>query len=707
MSSLEPQAVPERLPVNPRRRKVAAGDRKRVPVACNHCNSRRKKCSGQRPCRLCQSAGRECVYPSQRESSSGTVAAELEQLRQRCAALEVALADATSTSEDRQPLLSHHSHVRLGTPPPVVSEAAPAAACAGTPSTPPDATEGRMLHDPDGTVRFLGETSGATFLDYLKEFMTSLFPLAPEEPWAASPDWASLPDTGVRFIWSVGRYQTHDSRPLSEPEVDPMWLPTRTEMILLLAELRYAIQDGNGDFPSGGIYWWGDLETLPVPGPGESGLHSNEQLALYQAAFAMACQTRTASLRGADARKAAEAHSQRARMLLGNPLKMPRNPAVRMSTLALMAFYLIEVNRRDAAYACVSMAIHIAVTHGFLRGWVDEPGKRLCWTLYILDRWLSCLMGRPPTIHDDAVRMALPVEVASLPPAAGLIAHVELARISGYIVCNTYRVAPWRGASTQNKAPQHCVDEAAQMLQSWQDSLPLPLRMDSVSFNRDPAVCILQMSFHQLVVLTARPIFFIAVKKAVAERCIQPGGIPWSPEGHPRRHHIEAGLASAGWNLRIARWLVQLDASRRFAHAELHYVFNAAIIRVLEDLARESLPVPDPDVTFALELLKSDAESGSSYSRDCWVVLTGLAGLVQAFNAMGRARQSLSDQMGLFPGEQSGAAFDGMHHPAGSGSVTVQDDLQLFQLSQGDTLYRELVGWMEMDDYSLYHNFDT
>lgn len=60
----------------------------------------------------------------------------------------------------------------------------------------------------------------------------------------------------------------------------------------------------------------------------------------------------------------------------------------------------------------VSLAIHIAIIHGAFRGFIDEQSTRKFWTLYILDRWLSVLMGRPPTIADEAVRLPLPSDAS-------------------------------------------------------------------------------------------------------------------------------------------------------------------------------------------------------------------------------------------------------------------------------------------------------
>lgn len=141
-----------------------------------------------------------------------------------------------------------------------------------------EATEGRLLQDTDGTSRYLGETSGSTFLDSVKEFMSTIFPLAFNRV---------EPSPGIAFLSTLGKYQTFDSRPLSIPQVDPLWLPSRTDMVVMLAGLRCLMKDGNGDFPSGGILYWGDMSQVPLEKPTEV-LEYNRGLAFYHAAFAIA-----------------------------------------------------------------------------------------------------------------------------------------------------------------------------------------------------------------------------------------------------------------------------------------------------------------------------------------------------------------------------------------------------------------------------------
>lgn len=274
-----------------------------------------------------------------------------------------------------------------------------------------EATEGRLLFDPDGNVRFLGETSGATFLDLLKHFMLTLVPLA----FVPTLGHEAVED-GSSFVGSIGQYQTFDSRPLLDPDVDPLWLPSRTEMTLMLTELCYHIQDGNGDFLSGGIYYWGDLNSIPTvaslsPSHVDAiNSDSYRYLAFHHVSFALASQVVNPILRQGD-EHVGDSYFKRARILLGNPLDTVRFTLRDVPVLALMGFYLIELNRRDHAYMYINLAIHIAITHGAFRHCVDEGSKRIFWTLYILDRWLSCLMGRPPTLIDEAIRLPLPADI--------------------------------------------------------------------------------------------------------------------------------------------------------------------------------------------------------------------------------------------------------------------------------------------------------
>ncbi|KAM0376946.1 hypothetical protein ACHAPK_001921 [Fusarium culmorum] len=711
-------SVPRRLPVNPRRHKVAPEHRKRVATACNACNVRRVRCSGEHPCRQCQSSSRDCVYPLPVEKVSVT-RSELQELKRKVdlyervlrdtvpAAISNAVPDANSRQElsallgwtvsgsghsvghgvgptvptHTIPTIDGHTHIARGThelpqyqypsvhrqfqqipqsqsqsqiqfPDARVQELNLGLPRSHLPqpahSIPTQnqrqdedenltATEGRLLHDPDGYARFLGETSGATFLDYLKEFMTTVLPLAYQNLRPGSD--------GSAFLSSLGRYQTYDSRPLHDRDVDPTWFPTHPEMDSMLSELRYFIQDGNGNWPSGGIYWWGNLSVTPVipsleRDPPVTRLKKCRPFALYQTAFAVVSQAIIMPPQDISIDShLSESYFSRARILLGNPLDITRFTPNEVAALTLMGFYLIEMNRRDAAYMCVSTAMHISIMHGSHRGWLDESGKRVFWTLYVLDRYLSCLMGRPPTIMDDAIRLEPPRDAPSMPPADGLKAHVELSRISSHI----------------------------------------------------------------LIILTIRPVFFALVKKSFAEKLVSR---QCSLRTHPQLPHLKRCIASAEHNIRLARQILIVNHPRKLLQAGLHFIFNAAIVLMLQQLVEDLCPssrtekARSLDLDFVIGRFEDESRVGSNYGRDCATVLRDLRVLVQRLPIpvdISSATRSINMS-------QTSTTYDpianrttvdmGQSWPDKLTSEALQ---QPILVDQGHMLYNELVSWIDVD----------
>lgn len=72
---------------------------------------------------------------------------------------------------------------------------------------------------------------------------------------------------------------------------------------------------------------------------------------------------------------------------------------------------------------------------------------------------------------------------------------MQLARISGYIVCETYKIAP-RELKSDRLA--HDMDKAISRLQTWLSQLPPTLQMPSEGFSVDPSCCSLHMAYNQV-----------------------------------------------------------------------------------------------------------------------------------------------------------------------------------------------------------------
>lgn len=456
---------------------------------CNNCNIRRIRCSGQQPCLQCDKASRDCQYPAAVEKVS-LPRSQLDQLESECSALARCLELLVPDGAQRQHLIAR---VRAGLSVDIANlrELVASGGDPGSDDSPTPSSDGRTLSDHEDTARNPESVSGSTFLDVFDEFMATIITLAWPE---SAPATASFPE-------SLGRFRTLDSRPSGlSYDVEPTWLPGQTEMAAMLTQLSYFIQDGNDEYPSGGLFYWGDLDpswadsselaSFPREAP------TIRRLALYQAALAMACLLRSPD-HPANTAQRGEAFFTRAKSLLGNPLDAAGSAAAAdLSVWALAALYSVERNRRDAAYMYVGVGMRIAVTHG-VHQWRagGERAKRAFWTLYVVDRWLSVVMGRPPAIADDAVQLPLPQETQGLPPAHGLTAHVKLARIAGSIAFSAHRVAP---AGQRVPIASARTYESLDLLADWLTKLPPELRLDDRRVSQDKACYELHMGYNQV-----------------------------------------------------------------------------------------------------------------------------------------------------------------------------------------------------------------
>lgn len=268
------------------------------------------------------------------------------------------------------------------------------------------ATEGSLLQDRDGTKRWLGGTSGATFLDHLKKFMNTL------KSSLGYMDSPSETTPGFTFLASRGQYQTSDSRLLSLPTNDSIqtfatqinW----NDAVALLSKAENLLHGSITGFICGGIHYFGDFSPQTWSQVQADPTRVREQ-AFYEAAFALGT---VYSLTAANSRRdgqLGEMFFAKARKILGDCNDISRYSIRDVPTLALMAIYMTEMNRRDNSYMYLSSAMTICCMFGGLNGRLgDERDIRVVWTLFCMTRDASYVMGRPPIYPDEAFRLPQP-----------------------------------------------------------------------------------------------------------------------------------------------------------------------------------------------------------------------------------------------------------------------------------------------------------
>ncbi|KNG45003.1 fungal specific transcription factor domain-containing protein [Stemphylium lycopersici] len=132
--------------------------------------------------------------------------------------------------------------------------------------------------------------------------------------------------------------------------------------------------------------------------------------------------------------------------LLPDTNRLCREPVTAIEILCCIALYLQALDSRNAAHVTIGQAMRISMIQGMHTDMpvknLGEPLVQRCrkiwWTVYILDRQMTSLMGLPQSIRDGDISCQLPAFVGSAQRAAALSMQIKLARIYAEIARTVY-----------------------------------------------------------------------------------------------------------------------------------------------------------------------------------------------------------------------------------------------------------------------------
>ncbi|OQV11028.1 Fungal specific transcription factor domain-containing protein [Cladophialophora immunda] len=157
-----------------------------------------------------------------------------------------------------------------------------------------------------------------------------------------------------------------------------------------------------------------------------------------------------------------------------------------------------------------------------------EYRKRLFWSIYIYDRILSSIFGRPCALHDDDIdqeecALANDEDISATScrltnqgfycSAAALLYYTRLARILGQVLSQLYSPA---GRSHGLRGLQRVAVGCEQSLAEWQKSLPTYLDYNSLppeamSIMTQRQMCTLKLTFTHTQLLLYRPFILYSI----------------------------------------------------------------------------------------------------------------------------------------------------------------------------------------------------
>ncbi|KAI8313844.1 hypothetical protein K4K61_006470 [Colletotrichum sp. SAR11_59] len=205
----------------------------------------------------------------------------------------------------------------------------------------------------------------------------------------------------------------------------------------------------------------------------------------------------------------------------------------------LATHYLLNHSRMHEAWSSFGIVVRHAQALGLHRRSVGplsnhithEYRKRLFWAIYVNDRIISSIFGRPCAIHDDDIdqdecalanddditaagcRVAPNGEFCS---AAALIHYARLSRISGKILRKFYSPAARNNSITQL---HQFAAEFEKSLLDWQDNLPaylnyVALPPSALSTMTQRQTCTLKLMFAHASLLLYRPFILYSMDPA-------------------------------------------------------------------------------------------------------------------------------------------------------------------------------------------------
>ncbi|KAF5502674.1 Proline utilization trans-activator [Colletotrichum aenigma] len=345
-----------------------------------------------------------------------------------------------------------------------------------------------------------------------------------------------------------------------------------------------------------------------------------------------------------------------------------------VETLALIGYFMQNMNRRDAAFLYIGMALRMAISLGLhhevgysptpttLQGQDANPEsidhdtrehrRRVWWSVYSLDRILSVKSGNPITIQDEDIGVDLPSRLsreAEYCPAVVLRHYTELSRILGEIHNTIYR----RTSKTAPKSGQRLMASVQGIilgLSKWNQELPDDLRFDPARLSISRESVSTFAHYYQCINMTARPLLFHVVQKRLKR--IRSSNDPSEKERDWKEglsqttvRVIDMCIGAAQDTINMMTVAAQRDLVATYGYMDGEHVFSASIVLVMVCVVFPTNASNMLAMNAGLDLLRGMGERGNSYMGARYELLANLRSAV-----MSEANTHLEQQpLGAFP----------------------------------------------------------
>ncbi|KAF2432135.1 hypothetical protein EJ08DRAFT_659475 [Tothia fuscella] len=625
------------------RPKVAPEARRRTEQACESCKRRKQKCNGLTPCVTCAKRKFKCVYDERREPDSPSTTLRPAKRRMTESNLEGFISPKQDISEAPGDSSATTGHRRLSSFPPLPHvqpnfnclpqsligepghdqrrEQLQAAQSLHNFSTyrqddqsvkvpsltnlnyntqssndeeAPLYSETRMLQDPTGRLLYVGDAATLSFLQLIRMMVESV---CGQSAFTTDPRRHKIMES--QFSLPANSRNTHliPDKATASALVESYFVNTHA-MVQLFDRNAFVRQldDTYSDPLSAEPNWLCHLNlvfaiglTMNVSGPG----------------------TRDAMIMD----KLRRDHPDRAEVFYLNA-KSLNDPMVGLEdadfwsvqALLLMTVYMLAKSKRNTAFALLGMAIRSSYALGLHReetlvifGPDDQKARRAVWkSLFVMDRFLSCSLGRPPGIREEDCSGNMLGSSESTSSAddfgvnasfhggvsfaqtseQGLAAAVRSCSVIGTILKRVYQ---------ERKISTGLAQEIADICKVWPKALASPLHWQQASTaSPSQGVAILHVNLlycHSITLLT-RPFFLFILNDVLQQSQSQPATSKTS-----RRNYSKMEKFSEACVIASTHTVVLVQAAFEAGHLPrrnpfvIYFLFAATLIMLSNEFA--------------------------------------------------------------------------------------------------------------------------
>lgn len=360
-----------------------------------------------------------------------------------------------------------------------------------------------------------------------------------------------------------------------------------------------------------------------------------------------------------------------------------------VETLALIGYFMQNMNRRDAAFLYIGMALRMAISLGLhqevstrdampLSEAAREHRRRVWWSIYSLDRILSVKSGNPITILDDDIGVNLPSKLpheAEYCPAVVLRHYTELSRILGDITKAIYR----RSSASSPKSGRRLMASVQKIilaLSDWNRDLPDSLRFDPAKLSISRESVSTFSHYYQCINMTARPLLFHVVKQRLAtiREDASAKELDWTAGlSQTTVRVLEMCISAAQDTINMMTIAAQRDLVATYGYMDGEHVFSAAIVLVMVCVAFPTNERNTRAMNSGLELLKGMAQRGNSHMGARYELLAHLRNvIVPGGGSFTTGQAGAAQPIALFPSTFGAVNMAAMQSPSMTASLVAQ-----------------------------------